>query len=122
MLTSVAAVFVVGASVEGATFASVETSGSAGMETVVSTVRGSGMVSSEVSSGVAGCSGGSDFGHSPESFGCSALSISRATATVSSSVGGSDMADDEDMRDAVEDGSSGRERRRSFWRLSKSKA
>jgi hypothetical protein len=28
------------------------------------------------------------------------------------------MVDDEDMNDAVDDGSRGRERRRSFWRLS----
>lgn len=29
------------------------------------------------------------------------------------------MVDDEDMKDAVDEGSRGRERRRSFWRLSK---
>jgi hypothetical protein len=78
------------------------------------------MVASEVSSGVAGWSGtgGSDLGHSSESLSSGTVSITRAT--VSSSVGGSDMVDEEDMSDAVEDGSRGRERRRSFWRLSKS--
>lgn len=84
----------------------------------MSMVRGSGIVSSDVSSGVAGCSGGSDLGHSSDSCGSGALSIRRATATTSSSVGGSDMVDDDDINDAVDDGSSGRERRRSFWRLS----
>lgn len=81
-------------------------------------VRGSGMVSSEVSSGVAGCSGGSDLRHSSDSFGSGALSIRRALGTTSSSVSGSDIAEDEDRKDAVDDGSRGRERRRSFWRLS----
>ena len=118
LLTSAHAFSVLWASVDGSTTASLELPGSSA-EMAVSMVRGSGMVSSEVSSGVAGCSGGSDLGHSSDSFGSGALSILCAMATVSSSVSGSDMVEEEDISDAVEDGSRGRERRRSFWRLSK---
>jgi hypothetical protein len=41
-------------------------------------------------------------------------SLTRSRTFDSSSVGGSDMLEDEDMSDAEEDGSRGRERRRSF--------
>jgi hypothetical protein len=75
----------------------------------VSSGSSSGAVASEVSSGVAGRS---DFRQSSSSLTTGSLSMSRKLD--SSSNGGSDMVDDDDMSDAEDDGSRGRERRRSF--------
>jgi hypothetical protein len=75
----------------------------------VSSCSSSGAVASEVSSGVAGRS---DLRQSSGSFSSGSSSMSRKLD--SSSNGGSDMVDDDDMSDADEDGSRGRERRRSF--------
>lgn len=90
-----------------------------GTEVSTDFVSGDGCAtSSEVFSGASVGSGGSEL---RVSSGCSCtveVEASLSRATNSSSVGGSDMVDEEDMSDALEDGSSGRERRRSFCRLS----
>lgn len=76
----------------------------------------SGTASSGTASGVVGCAVVSVVGASGPGPGAFPFPLPRA-CSCSSPVAGSDMLEDDDISDADEEGSRGRERRRSFWRL-----
>jgi hypothetical protein len=116
LLISVGAVSMVCGSVDDSTVGCVVVwvSSSAGPALLLA-VGVSGTASSGAASGVVGCAVVvSVFGASGPGSG--AFPLPHA-CSCSSPVAGSDMLEDDDISDAEEEGSRGRERRRSFWRL-----